>query len=141
MSESDKVCDDLRDDIARLRNYRMRMKVDARCALTNKVVLTAGEPFYIFPSGYVVLESALVNEVMPYLNEKQRDRVEYIRNVLRGASDASNQEGLKIELDGLIAAECPLTGSVMVESIDRDFEGSEEVEGDFLKSLVERVDV
>lgn len=120
----------------------MELRSDAICAFTNKPVLTAGEPFYVFPSGYVVLESALKKAVIPHLNEKQRKRVEAIENdLLRKASggggnggqqqpEGSNdsKDSLQAELDGLIAAECPLTGSIMVDSIDRPFEDSDEIE-------------
>lgn len=115
------------------------MKADARCALTNALVLDAGEPFYVFPSGYVILESALKNEVMPFLNEKQRERVTELDKTLgelrRDVSVAEDNEkedqieSLQSELDGLIAAECPLTGSIMVESIDRGFEDCTEADG------------
>eukprot|EP00980_Cylindrotheca_fusiformis_P007800 scaffold1669_cov129-Cylindrotheca_fusiformis.AAC.11 len=133
MNESDEACDTLRDEIGRLRNHRMEMKSDARCAFTNKAVLSAGEPFYVFPSGYVVLESSLKREVLPYLNEKQRQRVSEIEKEFKGFSKQQRQkdarfDSLQAELDGLIAAECPLTGSIMVESIargfDEDFESS-----------------
>ena len=117
----------------------MQMKADARCALTNVVVLNAGEPFYVFPSGYVILESALKKEVMPFLNEKQRDRIAEIESFLENLRTAINSvdaedeekkiEVLQSELDGLIAAECPLTGSIMVESIDRGFENCTEADG------------
>ncbi len=109
----------------------MELRSDAVCAFTNKQVLTAGEPFYVFPSGYVVLESALKAAVIPHLNEKQRKRVEAIEfDLLRkvGAQPDGSKDSLQAELDGLIAAECPLTGSLMVDSIDRPFEDSEEIE-------------
>jgi hypothetical protein len=48
-------------------------EADARCAITNKLVLSAGEPFHVFPSGYVVLGSALKKEVMLCFDEKQHE--------------------------------------------------------------------
>jgi len=138
------MCDSLRDEIARLRSHRMHMKADARCAITNKSALSAGEPFYVFPSGYVILTSALKKEVLPYLNDKQRKRVAELEGHLKSKSERdAGRNALQTELDGLIAAECPLTGSVMVESIDRDFEDSAEIgeNESLLESIVERVQV
>ena len=137
MNQCDKACDGLRAEISRLRTHRMEMKSDARCAFTNKLVLQSGEPFYVFPSGYVFLESALKKEVMPHLNQKQKLRVEELQRKL-GQKDTSALDGtrddLQAELDGLIAAECPLTGSIMVNSIDAPFEDSEEI-ADLMKRL------
>lgn len=132
MSECDQTCDELRSEINRLRTHRMEMKANARCAFTGKAVLTAGEPFYVFPSGYVILESALKREVLPYLNDKQATRVAEIEQELRrhaeqGRHPESKYNTLQAELDGLIAAECPLTGSIMVESIDHPFPDSDEI--------------
>lgn len=133
MNDCDQACDALRGEIGRLRTHRMEMKADARCAFTNKAVLNAGEPFYVFPSGYIVLESALKKEVFPYLNERQRTRVAEIEKELGSKAKRdwhadAKMEKLQAELDGLIAAECPLTGSIMVESIDRSFENCEEID-------------
>lgn len=132
MNECDQTCEALREEINRLSSHRMQMRANARCALTNQLVLNAGGPFYVFPSGYVFLESALKAEVIPHLNKKQRGRVEEILQSiteLRQASsssmsdeDETKLEALQAELDGLIAAECPLTGSIMVDSIDHGFD-------------------
>lgn len=132
MNECDQACDELRGEISRLRTHRMEMKSDARCAFTNKPVLSAGEPFYVFPSGYVILEGPLKSEVLPFLNPRQQERVAELEQELRLQSRkeryaGSKYDSLRAELDGLIAAECPLTGSIMVESIDRPFEDSEEM--------------
>jgi vacuolar protein sorting-associated protein 18 len=126
MSECDQTCTALREEINRLSTHQMQMKVDAKCAFTSEAVLGAGEPFYVFPSGYVFKESALIREVLPYLNEKQKSRVEDLQNLLQIVRDEKEKgihdyDKLQLELDGLIAAECPLTGSIMVESIDRGF--------------------
>lgn len=131
MNDCDQICDSLRSEIERLRTHRMLVNADARCALSNKPVLTTGEPFYVFPSGYVFLTSALQEEVMRYLNEDQRRRVQEIFGEMKQAEQnrnnaATSSSKLQAELDGLIAAECPLTGSIMVDSIDRDFEHCEE---------------
>lgn len=142
MKDCDSICATLREDVSRLRNHHMRMKADARCALTHKLVLNAGEPFYVFPSGYVVLYSALRKEIFPYINEKQRARVEELEGLIRNDGNGlKSRQDLQLELDGLIAAECPLSGSIMVESIDRDFEDSTEMYDEFESSGVERIDV
>jgi hypothetical protein len=121
------------------------MKGDARCAFTNRLVLDAGEPFYIFPSGYVVLASALRQHVIPYLNDRQRARVAELESRINAGGDygGASPEDLQTELDGLIAAECPLTGSSMVDSIDREFEGCAEMDedGGIFRSAVERAEV
>lgn len=150
MNECDQTCDGLREEIGRLSTHRMQMKADARCALTNTLVLDAGEPFYVFPSGYVILESALKNEVMPFLNEKQRERVTEIEKSLaelRGSANVSEEntkegrvDALQSELDGLIAAECPLTGSIMIESIDRGFDESVEADGFVTSPTIEMIE-
>jgi len=133
MSECDQTCNALREEIARLNTHEMRMRADARCAFSKKRVIEADESFYVFPSGYVVLETPLKKEVVPHLNEKQRSRVEQIEQELstlrlksRGTETISREtrqlrDRLQAELNGLIAAECPLTGNMMIESIDIGF--------------------
>ncbi len=136
MNECDQTCDTLRDELSRLRSVGVQVRTNARCAFTNKYVMESDEPFYAFPSGYVVCEKALKREVLPHLNEKQRDRVKFIdeelarlrrrsttsRAPIEKAKDDFEMNELQHELDGLIAAECPLTGSVMVDSITQGFD-------------------
>mmetsp|Transcript_9411 Transcript_9411/g.13793 ORF Transcript_9411/g.13793 Transcript_9411/m.13793 type:complete len:1459 (-) Transcript_9411:270-4646(-) len=146
MNECDETCDALRHEIQRLHQHQMHMKSDARCAFTHKLVLEEDEPFYVFPSGFVVLESALKKQIISYLNETQKERLEKVENELSKLRNPKQQqpppgsnngildvkdaqirrETLQNELDGLIAAECPLTGSMMVDSIDKGFASMDE---------------
>jgi len=145
MNDCDQTCSNLREEIKRLRTHRVKLKADARCALTNQPILNGGEPFYVFPSGYVFLASALKKEVVPFLNEKQTSRVQELERKLQNisnmananAEDESRARELQTELDGLVAAECPLTGSILVDSIDKGFEASEEIEdSDFSQQVL-----
>jgi len=132
MSDCDQTCEVLRQDIQRLGRLGATLRADAKCALSQKPVLNSGERFYVFPSGFVVLESVLKSEVMHYLNEKQRDRIKFINQEMKKISTEikrsdsrdlrRREESLQAELNGLIAAECPMTGRLMVESIDRGFD-------------------
>ena len=129
MNECEHNCEDLREEITNLNASSMTMRSDARCAITNKALMFDNESFYVFPSGYVYLESALMEEVKPYLNSKQSARLERvvadmekIRKVpVMSEDDEIRLQMLQSELDGLIAAECPLTGRIIVDSIDKGF--------------------
>ena len=145
MNDCDQSCNSLREEIRHLRDFSIAMCSEARCAFTGKVVAEGGEPFYVFPSGYIALEDALKKEVIPYLNDAQLSKVRSIEEEIHRLKDELNPTNtnnmhweksdaeyrldvLQAELDGLIAAECPLTGSVMVESIDRCFDNMKEDE-------------
>jgi hypothetical protein len=62
---------------------------------TNKAVLSRGKPFYVFPSGYLVLERLLEKEVLPYLNEKERTRVEEIEQEFKFENSQMNNQSRK----------------------------------------------
>jgi vacuolar protein sorting-associated protein 18 len=141
MNECDQASNSLREEITRLRKHHMRVKADAKCAFTQKLVLSAGEPFYAFPSGYVILASALRAEVLPHLNEKQRNRVEELEKQIQAGNTAKPVQSLISELDSILAAECPLTGSIMWESIDKPFVVDEIEFADDFSGAVDRIDV
>ena len=141
MKKSDKSCERLRDEIFSLRNRQLNVRSDARCALTNKSVLDAGEPFYVFPSGFVYLQSALRKQVFPHLNKRQMTRVEELESLLGGEISEKQRYALQTELDGLIAAECPLTGTLMVSLVDKGFDSDDEAGNDPFYSNMDRVEV
>ena len=146
MSNCDQTCNALRDEIHRLSDFTTTMCSEARCAFTGKIVAEANEPFYVFPSGYVALEGPLKSEVMPFLNKQQQIKVESIEKEISNLKGMINPnissvdrywekseaefklDALQTEMDGLIAAECPLTGTIMIESIDHCFADSKEDE-------------
>ena len=82
------------------------------------------------PASLVAASRALKKEVLPFLNEKQKSRVQELERQLEAihskkttnAEDERLSRTLQTELDGLIAAECPLTGSILVNSIDKGFD-------------------
>ena len=143
LADVDHNCDKLRDEIHRLKNHDLQLKSDAKCFYTNKPILQQDETFYIFPSGYVVLSTALRHYMNDFLSDEQKEtlgdiqiELERIRNRPTNTAvnklyttkeeklnlnNTSREEELQAQYDGILAAECPLTGSVMVESIDFGF--------------------
>jgi len=155
MSDCDQTCNALRSEISSLNEIPTFVDGNATCSFTGKSVFlpngAKSEPFYVFPSGYIALESSLRKEVLPHLNKEQRDNVTLIDAELAKLKSRSIEstsygteeykgetkfaimeeeenarlrlmEDLQCELDGLIAAECPFTGNFMVDSINRGFE-------------------
>ncbi len=138
LAEGELTCDSLSEEIEMLSESRPEVPRDAKCALTGKK-LEKGMSFYMFPSGYAVCDTALRSAVWPHLSEAQQGRVVDIemRMAELKISDAVGEERereqedfgrLQKELDGLIAAECPLTGDVMIESLGVPLEGWDDTE-------------
>lgn len=146
MSKCEQVCADLRKEINRLEASSVSLAESAKCASTKAPVLSQesdGEGRYVFPSGHAFMESALKDVVRPHLNDQQSTRMEDIvgsidkllvqdtNKATAGPTslrpeDEDRLENLQCDLDGLIAAECPLTGAIMIESIDKTFADDDE---------------
>jgi vacuolar protein sorting-associated protein 18 len=141
MSDCDQLCESVRHEISRLKNHQMKLKTDARCAITNQRIVAAGEPFYVFPSGFVFLASALKDYVVPLLDEEQRFRVGKLSKRI-ATDEVELRAKLQGELDGILAFDCPFTGTRMVDSIDQGFDVDED-EGlsGLVSTDVDRVDV
>jgi hypothetical protein len=149
MIANDAMCTSLRDEIRRLNDYTTYMDGSAKCIFTEKYVVRENEPFYVFPSGFVALESALKTQVRPYLNEVQQIRLaqleEEMKDMKAESKDCDNDieyriEEVQNEIDGFIAAECPMTGYLMIESIDKGFESCNEEDDVYLLEDCIRLD-
>lgn len=146
MSKCEQVCADLRKEINRLEASSVSLAESSRCASTNTPLLSQesdGEGRYVFPSGHAFMESALKDAVKPHLNEQQSSRMgDIVGEIDKLLAQVNNKisageitmrpeeedhlENLLCDLDGLIAAECPMTGAIMIESIDKTFADDDE---------------
>ncbi len=86
-----------------------------------------GKQFYLFPCSHGFHSHCLLRRAPQHLQPSQLSAVRGIEDSLRGLSgrvkDSDNraraqQEALQLELDGYIAADCPLCGFVMIRSLE-----------------------
>ena len=116
--------ENIRKEIGALNSKPMHVSCSEKCALSGAPILSG--PFYVFSSGYAILADALMKHVLPHLSESQRERSRALHDWLQLNQNApsSERELKQAELDGLIAAECPLTGEIMIQSIDEPLDVS-----------------
>jgi len=113
----------IRSETEALAHKPMRVTADQRCALSGKPLLAEGAPYYVFSSGFAYLADALTDFVAPHLSEEQQARLDALAAKLGASLGADERDLLEAEVDGLVAAECPLTGSLMIESVDAPLPG------------------
>lgn len=98
-----------------------------------------GKAFYLFPCSHGFHCHCLVQRCVQYLPPAQVSAVMGVEELLRGLAGKSKdlsldqraraqQEALQLELDGYIAADCPLCGYVMIQSLSLPLVGEREAE-------------
>jgi len=99
-----------------------------------------GEPlfarqFYLFPCGHGLHCDCMRKRVLPYLDARQRRAVERLEERTKAMASRARDddrraltqyEYAQAELDGYLAGECPLCGSVMIMSVAQPLVGSSE---------------
>jgi vacuolar protein sorting-associated protein 18 len=108
------------------------------CDICGYSVMT--RQFYMFPCLHVYHGDCLQKEVMVHLDEEQQRRVTQLETAIASESPSktvletvdvesvasvgsvmTEMEKLKTALDDIIASECLLCGSIMINSIDQPF--------------------
>ena len=124
LAEADLICEGLQEEIAWLEKQEVKVGEDERCAVSGKEL---GADVYAFRSGFVVRVEEMRRVVWEVLDAEQRERVEWLEGELAGGEGGeARRKELGRELDGLIAAECPCTGDLAIESIGVPLEGWDE---------------
>lgn len=114
-------------EIEQLQERKFIVPANETCALSGRPILSG--PFYVFPSGFNYLADALLQHVRPHLDAKKAARVRELLEWLDSSDTPTpDRDVYQAELDSLIAAECPLTGNIMIESIDKPLVTQEELD-------------
>lgn len=110
---------EIHKDIEKLEQTPRSVDPQSECVISGRPIQSG--PFYVFPSGYACLADELYTHVLPHLPQVKQDRAKELNDYLRTpeAAGTTERELYQMEFDNLIAAECPLTGTIMIESIDK----------------------
>jgi len=137
MDAATRSADELRLDIKNLRNKYGYVGQSQPCDICGYSVMT--RQFYMFPCLHVYHADCLQKEVMVHLDDAEQRRVLELENAIATqaplktvmesvdesaasvGSVMTETEKLKTALDDIIASECLLCGSIMINTIDLPF--------------------
>lgn len=118
-----------KDDLKEAEEREIVIEEDSPCEVCNALAMR--ERFYVFACRHCFHEACLQDLVLPTLSPQQRDRVEALeaarikhRAVAAGADSGAPSIALaqvEEEVDDILAADCPLCGRLMIETIFRPF--------------------
>ncbi|GAB6018607.1 Vacuolar protein sorting-associated protein 18 like protein [Chamberlinius hualienensis] len=146
MEEATESTNEIRSEIQDFRNKSVTVRSQDKCSACSYPVLTRS--FYSFPCQHFFHIECLSLEVIPYLNNMRKQKLDDLQKQLNNmsltredvgsiSSFSSNstslnipsaREQIKVEMDDILAAECPYCGEQMIKSIDAPFMTSEEIE-------------
>jgi len=123
----------IRQDIHELRNRCGVVRAGQLCDHCHHLALTRN--LYLFPCGHVFHIDCLLDFTGPLMTDERRSRVQAIIKELSDLKSALSRQGdpnssvanrhrsngLRVQLDNLIAAECPLCGDMMIRLIEAPF--------------------
>jgi len=133
MSEAKQAASAIRHDIHDLRNRCGVVRAGQLCDHCHHLALTRN--LYLFPCGHVFHIDCLIEFTGPLMTVERRNRVQQIISQLSSMKSALSKQGdssnstaiqqkrnnLRMQLDNLVAAECPLCGNMMIRLIEVPF--------------------
>ncbi len=132
MEEYTESADAIQAEIKSLSERTLTMSNTQPCEGCYKFAIS--QEFYLFPCGHAFHSECLFRALRPYLLPEQVKRITELLDQQLGQENLSSDEvedvtenveatrlklSLQMELDSLIAADCPLCGEVMIDSIDK----------------------
>lgn len=119
---------EIRVQMQALRNKYACISASDKCHSCSQSLLT--RPFHVFPCSHRFHTDCLVINLLPCLSLNERQKLESLRRKLDAATLPSGRHlqrsvskigGIQDEIDDIIARECFLCGSAMIEAIDKPF--------------------
>lgn len=138
----------IRTEIHGLKSRYGEIQGNQVCELCDQAILS--RVFYMFPCSHTFHADCLLSEVgmmmvynyqmKKHFSASEKAKIEGLLTKLRALNvnsqnDQEMRDKLQSEIDGIVAAECPLCGSVMIQSINKPFISKEEEEEAALWSI------
>lgn len=124
MAQLSQVADSISTELSSIKDRGLVMENNQNCFYCKRSAFAA--QFYLFPCGHAFHTDCVMENMEKHLDPQQLVAAHQLQAALRDIGESSTYEGqrlqmqrglLREELDGYIAAECPLCGDLMVKSV------------------------